>query len=97
MDRCAPAMTPADELSALAAQIAHHDARYYQQAAPEISDAAYDALKDRWRALATELGIDAPETPGSDLTGDMPTIPHRVPMLSLEKAADGEDGSAAAK
>ena len=90
-------MTPADEFAALGAQIAHHDARYYQQATPEITDAAYDALKDRWRSLAAQLGIDAPETPGSDLTGDLPTVTHRVPMLSLEKAADGEDGSAAAK
>lgn len=97
MDRCAPAMTPADEFAALSAQIAHHDARYYQQAAPEISDAAYDSLKDRWRSLAAQLGVEARETPGSDLTGDLPTVPHRVPMLSLEKAADGDDGSAAAK
>ena len=82
MDRCAPAMTPTDELTALATQIAHHDARYYQQASPEITDAAYDALKDRWRALAMELGIEAQETPGNDLTGDLPTVPHRVPMLS---------------
>ncbi len=90
-------MTPADEFAALGAQIAHHDARYYQQAAPEITDAVYDDLKDRYRALAADLGIDLQETPGNDLTGDLPTIPHRMPMLSLEKASEGEDGSAALK
>ena len=35
------------ELAQLAMQIAYHDARYYQDDAPEVSDAEYDALRLR--------------------------------------------------
>ena len=32
------------ELAQLAMQIAYHDARYYQDDAPEVSDAEYDVM-----------------------------------------------------
>jgi DNA ligase (NAD+) len=92
---------PMDELSLLERQLRHHDDLYYRQAEPEISDADYDALRDRYQALCAERGI--PEaarygrTPGDDRTAGFASVRHRVPMLSLEKAADGEDGSAADK
>ena len=40
-----------DELAWLAAEIARHDRLYHQQDAPEVSDAAYDALRQRNNAL----------------------------------------------
>ncbi len=52
----------------LAAQIRHHRARYYNDE-PEISDAEFDALEDRLRALAPdhpvlgEVGAPPPELP----------------------------------
>ena len=39
------------EYARLGAEIAHHDALYYREDAPEITDAAYDALRHRYEAL----------------------------------------------
>ena len=39
------------ELKRLAAEIGAHDRRYYQEDAPSISDAAYDALRRRNEAI----------------------------------------------
>ena len=39
-----PAPTPAEHISALRAEIAHHNERYYADDAPEVSDADYDHL-----------------------------------------------------
>ena len=41
----------AAELTRLADEIAAHDLRYYQDEAPTVSDAEYDALKQRNAAL----------------------------------------------
>ena len=41
----------ADELTRLADEIAANDIRYYQDDAPSLSDADYDALKQRNAAI----------------------------------------------
>jgi DNA ligase (NAD+) len=41
----------AAELARLAAEIARHDELYYRNDAPEVSDAAYDALRTRNDAI----------------------------------------------
>lgn len=90
-----------DELALLEQQLRHHDERYYRQAEPEVSDAEYDALRDRYQALCAQRGIPEGDRyghkPGDDRTPGFATVRHRVPMLSLEKASDGDDGSAADK
>jgi DNA ligase (NAD+) len=87
----APLKTPdSARLDELAAQLRHHDELYYRQAAPEIGDAEYDDLWDRYQRLADELGVPDAErhqrTPGDDHSDGFATHRHRQPMLSLEKA-----------
>ncbi len=85
-------------LAKLAAELARHDELYYRQAASELSDAEYDQLRDRHDALARKLQQPAwQRTPGDDRTEGFAKVRHRIAMLSLEKAADGDDGSAADK
>jgi DNA ligase (NAD+) len=77
-----------EELELLAEQIRYHE-RAYREGAPELPDAAFDDLVDRYSSLADRLGIPASERldarPGADHTEGFQTVEHRVPMLSLEK------------
>jgi DNA ligase (NAD+) len=71
--------------------IAHHDALYFQKAAPEITDAAYDALKRELRTLEQAYPAEAASvaaTPAltDDHTDGFAKVAHRTPMLSLDKA-----------
>lgn len=78
------------ELSQLERLLRHHDERYYRLADPEISDAEYDQLRDRYLALADALGLPDEERygqlPGDDRSAGFTSVTHRVPMLSLDKA-----------
>jgi DNA ligase (NAD+) len=76
------------ELEQLTEQIRYHEAAY-RAGAPEITDAAFDELVERYQDLADLLGVDPAERldarPGEDHTAGFETVEHRVPMLSLEK------------
>jgi DNA ligase (NAD+) len=84
------------ELKRLAVEIARHDALYYQNDAPEISDGEYDALRRRNEALEVRFpDLKLAESP-ADRVGAAPVaafgkIAHRVPMLSLGNAFSDED------
>jgi DNA ligase (NAD+) len=86
----------ASELARLAAEIAHHDRLYYRDAAPEISDAEYDALRQRNQAIEARFPdlilADSPSHRiGAPPVEDFGKVRHRVPMLSLDNAmAAGE-------
>ncbi|MEO0619779.1 MAG: NAD-dependent DNA ligase LigA [Pseudomonadota bacterium] len=86
----------AAELEALAHEIAAHDARYYRDDAPSISDAAYDALRARNAAIEASFPdlkrADSPsEKVGAAPSAAFGKIKHRIPMLSLGNAFDDAD------
>ncbi|MGN6767735.1 MAG: DNA ligase LigA-related protein, partial [Rhizobiaceae bacterium] len=88
--------TPEAEIARLSAEIEHHDALYYRQDAPEISDAEYDALRRRLAELEyahPELKrIESPtEKVGAAPVAAFGKIRHDVPMLSLGNAFDEQD------
>ena len=76
------------EHARLSAEIAAHDRRYYNEAAPTISDADYDDLRRRYAALETEhpelAGADSlSRKVGAPPSEKFPKVRHAVPMLSL--------------
>src|SRR5579859_5803866 len=86
----------AGELKRLAKEIAHHDKRYHQQDAPEITDAAYDALVRRNRAIEAQfpdlVRADSPSRRvGAAPETGFAKVRHRIPMLSLDNAFDAAD------
>ncbi len=84
------------ELARLAAEIAAHDKRYYQQDKPTVTDAAYDALRERNAAIEKRfpklIRADSPSRRiGAAPTGRFKKVRHAVPMLSLDNAMAEED------
>lgn len=84
------------ELQELAAQIAHHDARYHTDDAPEISDGDYDALRRRNAAIEAKyphlIRDDSPsQRVGAPVADGFGKVAHVVQMLSLGNAFDPED------
>ncbi len=84
------------ELARLAIEIARHDALYHAKDAPEISDAEYDALRQRNDALESRFPTLVRDDSPSRRVGSAPAeafgkIRHDVPMLSLGNAFEDTD------
>ncbi|TDR93182.1 NAD-dependent DNA ligase LigA [Enterovirga rhinocerotis] len=84
------------EYDALAAELKRHDALYYNEDAPEVSDADYDALRRRYEEIegaypdfATAESLT--RTVGAEPSGRFAKRRHAVPMLSLGKAYTDEE------
>ena len=88
----------AAELARLAQEMAEADAAYYQNDAPVLTDAAYDALRLRNAEIEARfphlVREDSPAARVGAAAGDgFAKARHGVPMLSLENAFADEDVS----
>ena len=89
----------ASQIARLRQELEEHNRRYYEQAAPTISDAEYDALFRELRDLEeAHPEFQTPDSPtqrvgGKPLEG-FAKVTHRVPMLSLDNlfAKEGIEG-----
>jgi DNA ligase (NAD+) len=84
------------EHARLEAEIAGHDRRYYQDDAPTVSDAAYDALRQRYNAIEARFPqlrslTSLTQRVGAAPSGRFAKVRHAVPMLSLDNAFAAED------
>jgi DNA ligase (NAD+) len=84
------------ELKRLVAEIGAHDKRYYQEDAPTVSDAVYDALRRRNEAIEQRfpdlVHADSPSRRvGAAPAQKFAKVRHAVPMLSLGNAFSAED------
>ncbi len=80
----------------LCAQIEHHNHLYYIEAAPEISDAQFDALMARLKLLeamhpALRHNNSPSQRVGGGLLEGFETKAHVVPMLSLDNIFSADD------
>src|SRR5579864_1158099 len=95
-----PPLPPVADLTKAQAKVEHkrlalelegHDRLYYQEDAPKISDAEYDALRQRFNAIETRFpDFVTSESPsqkvGAAPTGRFKKVRHAIPMLSLDNA-----------
>src|ERR1700726_2850007 len=84
------------EHARLEAEIAGHDRRYYQDDAPSVSDAEYDALRRRYGAIEERFPQlrtleSLTQRVGAAPSGRFAKVRHAVPMLSLDNAFAEDD------
>jgi DNA ligase (NAD+) len=98
-DKAVESLTEAEargELARLAKAIAAANTAYHTLDAPEISDAEYDALKQRNAAIEAHFpGLKRTDSPsdqvGAAVAEGFGKVQHRVRMLSLENAFAAEE------
>src|SRR5262245_37998172 len=80
----------------LALELEGHDKRYEQDDAPSVTDAEYDALRQRYNAIEARfpefVTSDSPsQKVGAAPSGRFKKVRHAVPMLSLDNAFAEQD------
>ncbi|MBC7575983.1 MAG: NAD-dependent DNA ligase LigA [Tardiphaga sp.] len=84
------------ELMRLSLEMEAHNRRYYQDDAPTVSDADYDALRRRVEAIEAKFpelvtGASPTQTVGAAPSRAFAKVQHAVPMLSLGNAFSDEE------
>jgi DNA ligase (NAD+) len=84
------------EHARLAAELAEHDRRYYQNDAPSVSDAEYDMLRRRYGAIEARFPQlrtleSLTQRVGAAPSARFAKVAHAVPMLSLDNAFAEQD------
>lgn len=90
-------MEPSQRAEELRAQLNHHSDLYYNEDAPSISDAEYDALMQELKALEqAHPELIVPDSPTQKVGGVAKRtagvlVAHRVPMLSMQDLFSREE------
>src|SRR5205814_1906590 len=95
LDKCKRVATRVNALAAgiehtrLMLEVEEHDKCYYQDDAPTVTDAEYDALRQRLNAIEKRfpesVSADSPsQKVGAAPSGRFRKVRHSVPMLSLD-------------
>ena len=88
--------TITERIAQLRDEINYHNHRYYVLSDPVVSDSEYDALLDELRALEAEYPeLVTPDSPtqrvGAQPAEGFVKVEHPAPILSLDKAASGDE------
>lgn len=84
------------EIESLREEIRDHDRRYYVDNSPTISDLEYDRLVQKLKDLeAAHPELVTPDSPtqrvGGEPVSSLPSVTHRVPMLSIDNTYTAEE------
>lgn len=85
-----------NQLEKLRSVLVFHEHRYYVLNEPLISDFEYDMLYKKLEAIELQNpDLVTPDSPtqrvSNDLTDSFNTVPHTIPMLSLDNSYNAED------
>ena len=87
-----------EEFRYLAGVLAEHDVRYHQKDAPTITDAQYDALRERYESIKAaffpamqKAANSATDSVGATPSREFVKVSHAARMLSLANAFTHED------
>jgi len=94
--RAKPPKSARARVAKLSSELRRHDALYYHDDDPELTDADYDALRRELIALEIEypslLALDSPtQRVGAVPAEGFETATHRSPMLSLDNAMNEDE------
>ncbi|MGD0938679.1 MAG: NAD-dependent DNA ligase LigA [Terracidiphilus sp.] len=95
-ERSTPESSPAERAEELRAELRRHEHLYYVLDAPEISDAAYDALMNELKTIEAAhpelITADSPtQRVGGKPAEGFKKVAHSRPMLSLDNAYSAEE------